>query len=101
MMEYADPQLMSNLSAVSVTVICPLKLENLLIQHCMLFAMSNGPSGLHQQHLFCHLGTSPPIGMPSFVSCSFLCIVLTFFVLEGFTPSPFLSTKVELQHIVQ
>jgi len=68
MMEYVDTQLMSNLSAISVTVICFHQSENYLVEHYPPFTKWSDSLISHpQQWFFCHFWTFTPTGTPTFV----------------------------------
>jgi Na+/melibiose symporter-like transporter len=81
---------MSNLSAISVAVIC------LSFWIRAFVKWLDGPSGLHQQYF----GTFPPTGACSFVVYSFLCIVWTFFCLSWRVLPP-VTTKTKWEHVAQ
>jgi hypothetical protein len=73
----ADPQLLSNFLALSVTAVLLFSWISTLIPSARsaVVKFSDGPSGLHQQCLFCYLWTFPSTGTPSFTEHTFLHIV--------------------------
>jgi len=77
---------MSNWLAVSVTVIHLSSWTRLLT--CSELSAIHGvvrqPEQSSSRHLFCHFGTFPTVGTPSFAEYSFLCIL---WISKGFTTS--------------
>jgi len=70
MMEYVNPQLISNLSAISVTVIhLPSWIRALTCStlYAICQVVRHSPSSLHQWHYFCYTGTFPLTGTSFFV----------------------------------
>jgi len=85
------PQLMSNLSAISVPIISLSSWTRALtVQHCPPFVKwSDGPSGRPQRCLFCHSESFPPTGRYAFLCVmqfSSYCANILMWISEGFIP---------------
>jgi hypothetical protein len=100
MMEYKDPQLTFNLLTILFAVIC-MSSQTRVFTHSALSTIHDVVWQLeHQQCLFCHFGTFPTTGTPSFAQYSCICIVLTLFCdLKGILH--LLTTKNHWQHTAQ
>jgi hypothetical protein len=88
-LDYTDPRLMSNLSAVSVIVISVASWTRALTRSTYppFVKWSDGPNCPRQWRLFCHLGTSPPIGTSHCLIQFYLyCVNIVLWVPESFTP---------------